>query len=288
MFAAGATGNIEFATAMRKCYDDTTKFEEQERKSIAAGLTFCTAEADLIPLGDRKGDYLLLAVDNYTGHGFVFYQPTKSAADCCRSMTKLNCPTLPRRHGHACTAFVTSVVIQTNRSSRRQKCLKTSSKASRCDMPAQRSMRESSRTSTRLSKVTPYITIFGTNAADRNVETERINWEDFNFFYEDEGKVINKKFKQGQLVTNQNSEKRQKTASQKKKKKTTKICLRVNAAQAQASELLDKRIEIVGPNDIAVLMSYIRTHRFDERNGRFLFKLHGAKYAVAIHTRCTR
>ena len=48
MFAAGATGNIEFATAMRKCYDDTTKFEEQERKSIAAGLTFCTAEARLL------------------------------------------------------------------------------------------------------------------------------------------------------------------------------------------------------------------------------------------------
>ena len=40
MFAAGATGNTEFATAMRKCFEDTTKFEEQERKAIAAGLTF--------------------------------------------------------------------------------------------------------------------------------------------------------------------------------------------------------------------------------------------------------
>ena len=41
MFATGAAGNAEFATAMRKCFEDTTKFEEQERKAIAAGLTFC-------------------------------------------------------------------------------------------------------------------------------------------------------------------------------------------------------------------------------------------------------
>ena len=49
-------------------------------------------------MGDKKGDYLLLAVDNYTGHGFVFYQPTKSAADCTRSMAKL--VRHYRRHGH--------------------------------------------------------------------------------------------------------------------------------------------------------------------------------------------
>jgi len=48
MFATGAAGNAEFATAMRKCFEDTTKFEEQERKAIAAGLTFCTPEARLI------------------------------------------------------------------------------------------------------------------------------------------------------------------------------------------------------------------------------------------------
>ena len=48
VFATGAAGNAEFATAMRKCFEDTTKFEEQERKAIAAGLTFCTPEARLI------------------------------------------------------------------------------------------------------------------------------------------------------------------------------------------------------------------------------------------------
>jgi hypothetical protein len=48
MFAAGATGNTVFATAMRKCFEDTIKFEEKERKAIAAGLTFCTADARLL------------------------------------------------------------------------------------------------------------------------------------------------------------------------------------------------------------------------------------------------
>ncbi len=34
---------------------------------------------------DAKGDCLFMAVDNYTGHGFVYYQRSKSAADCNRS-----------------------------------------------------------------------------------------------------------------------------------------------------------------------------------------------------------
>ena len=80
---------------------DTGKFRELPAKASTAQATGAPGDsvhADLIPLGDKKGDYLLLAVDNYTGHGFVFYQPTKSAADCTRSMAKL--VRHYRRHGH--------------------------------------------------------------------------------------------------------------------------------------------------------------------------------------------
>jgi hypothetical protein len=65
-------------------------------------------------------------------------------------------PSLSDTTDATATAFASSVVIQTSHSSRRQTYLKTSSEASKCDMPTQRNMKESSRTSTRLSKVTPY------------------------------------------------------------------------------------------------------------------------------------
>ena len=67
MFATGAAGNAEFATAMRKCFEDTIKFEEQERKAIAARPGLEVAEdSHLEPIFSRGNRHV--HPDDVVGH----------------------------------------------------------------------------------------------------------------------------------------------------------------------------------------------------------------------------